>query len=407
MRLTPFANLDMGDSRTFERHSLLPHLVTALAFGVGCTAPQDCETCALSATDVDGVFFDTEALDPPDTLDAATEASNDTRPFDDTTDTWGAATEASNDTRPFDDTTDETRSEAPALPRCFSESAPLILSGAGIPYAEARVDGASGYFLLDWASTFSTIDPLAFDPPPRPLLDGRFPDFEWFGPWGDVWLVAQDHSGISAAVRQAGILGTDFLSVHAYALDFETPTVYRAPSPCDIDPADWADWARLDATDTFSNMPSTLPFDQPNVPAVPIRIAGVTARAQLDTGFDDGRVPHAVNVNEALFSELDPTRLERAADLDLTLTTCTGIPEPVEAWRATGELEFLDVDGAAALVLKAPVVFVKRTPLGASSCGGIGTWQRPAAQVGASVLSAARRLIFDPVSSSVFLPRPL
>ncbi len=293
--------------------------------------------------------------------------------------------------------------EAPSpLPACFTESAPVVLSGAGVPYGEVGVDGARGWFLVDWASTFTTIDVFGFTTPPQALPNGRFPAFEWFGSWGDVTLVTQDHSGIPSAVRQAGILGTDFLSKHAYLLDFEAGVVHRASAPCELS----ADrWARLDATGTFSTSLAALPPGQPNVPAVPVRLAGATARAQLDTGFDDLAVPYSVNINAAFFDQLDPSALTRDPSLDLWLTTCAGVAEPVEAWRASGPLELLADDGTAAVTVTAPIIFVKRTPAVAWHCGGIGTWSMPAAQVGATVIREAVRVLFDPHTSSVYVPR--
>ena len=46
---------------------------------------------------------------------------------------------------------------------------------------------------------------------------------------------------------------------------------------------------------------------------------------------------------------------------------------------------------------------LKDTPPGARQCGGIGTWSIPAAQVAASFHVDARRIVFDPYTSRVWM----
>jgi hypothetical protein len=41
----------------------------------------------------------------------------------------------------------------------------------------------------------------------------------------------------------------------------------------------------------------------------------------------------------------------------------------------------------------------------ADRCGGIETWTVPAAQMGASFLVDAQAVVFDPISSRVWLPK--
>jgi hypothetical protein len=149
----------------------------------------------------------------------------------------------------------------------------------------------------------------------------------------------------------------------------------------------------------------------PNVPTVTVRVAGVTALAQLDTGFDDTLVPHSLNINVAYFDALTlaaPQALVRDAAHDLSLSTCVGVSENVQAYRlATGfALELLSTTGTAARTDPAAVLFVKRTPAAARVCGGIGTWTVPAAQLAGSALVAAGALVCDPVRSVVWLKGP-
>ena len=51
----------------------------------------------------------------------------------------------------------------------------------------------------------------------------------------------------------------------------------------------------------------------------------------------------------------------------------------------------------------AAVVFVKRTPASAKSCGGIGTWTAPAAQMAASFFVDLGVIVFDPFRSRVMV----
>ena len=147
-----------------------------------------------------------------------------------------------------------------------------------------------------------------------------------------------------------------------------------------------------------------------NVPVVPVKIAGTAAIVQLDTGFDDKVVPHSINVNVAFFDALtaaSPGALVRDAGADLSLSTCVGVSEPVEAYHfAAGRtFELVDAQGAAVRSWASATVFVKRTPAAALTCGGIGTWSSPAAQIGTSFFADIGVLVFDPYASKVWIAR--
>jgi hypothetical protein len=147
----------------------------------------------------------------------------------------------------------------------------------------------------------------------------------------------------------------------------------------------------------------------PNVPTVSVRVAGTLAVAQLDAGFDDSVTPFSVNINVPFFNAIPTSALVRDASLDETLTTCvSGVNETVTAYRlATGTTFDLVSDGSApSHTYPNAVLFVKNTPADASSCGGIGTWTAPAAQVGASFYVDMRALVFDPFGAKVWVPRP-
>jgi hypothetical protein len=333
-----------------------------------------------------------------------------------------------------------------AAPACLGETARGRLAH-GLPYLDLTVgsgaDARTGAFLLDWGTTRSTIDLAAF-PAPGPLAHGcplaylgercSFDDLWFFGSWGEVTFTTADHGAFddtgngAGGFRQAGILGTDFFATAVYTIDFTTGagsgTVYHAPAGtfCDDQTLGEAGFVALSSVGFYSNdfrnlKPSSAVLDGgspgstvPNVPTVPLRIGGVVAQTQLDTGFADERVPHSINVNEAYYSALQaahPDALVRAPDLDLALTTCvSGLAEIVEAYRLgpgyRAELETVLPSGGTTSGATDAVVFVKHTPAAARSCGGIGTWDIPAAQIGASFF-AGRLVGFDPFRGLVWL----
>jgi hypothetical protein len=143
-----------------------------------------------------------------------------------------------------------------------------------------------------------------------------------------------------------------------------------------------------------------------NVPAVPVRIGGAVAPAQIDTGYDDTLVGPAININRAFFENVDSEALVRAPELDIVLTTCVpGVVEAVQAWRMrAGEaVELIGEAGDAARRYPDAIAFLKDTPAAARQCGGIGTWSEPGAQLGVSFVARGGRAVFDPWSSRVWV----
>lgn len=325
---------------------------------------------------------------------------------------------------------------APEAPSdaCLGPALPITIAG-GLPYVTVRVGtspaAADGAFLLDLATTRSTIDLAAFTPRPKAIgcdpsrLGERctFHGFDFFGDWGDVLLSTADHEGYGAGVvRPAGILGTDLLARAVFTLDYVAKTVRRAEeaSRCDEDQLAALGFAPLSsagfyATSTAGLAPlSSVVSDAspnvrvPNVPSVPLRIGGATAPVQLDTGFDDYLYPLSINVNEAFFAAItkaSPKALVRTPSRDLSLSTCAGVAEAVEAYvLASGsEVALVDEAGDRPFSATDATIFVKRTPAAARVCGGIGTWSAPAAQVGATLFARLGATVFDPFASRVWV----
>jgi hypothetical protein len=149
----------------------------------------------------------------------------------------------------------------------------------------------------------------------------------------------------------------------------------------------------------------------PNVPTVPITIAGVAALAQLDTGYDDRITRHSININQAMLALLQaqsPVKITRKVTKDLYLTTCVpGLSQRGEAWALEPgvEVNFVGEGASVARHDTGNLLFVKVVLPEADRCGGIETWTVPAAQMGASFLVDAQAVVFDPISSRVWLPK--
>lgn len=342
---------------------------------------------------------------------------------------------------PPEDAGPDARRPPPTIPACVGSSRPLEASGE---QAFVRVQvggdaGAEGAFLLDFGANGSTIDFGGFDggaPSPTSCLGDAgapgalctFADLDFFGSWGPVSLVTADYSFLFHAIRQAGILGTDFLSVHPFTLDYLGQRVWRA------DPGSFCTDAQLLAagyapipaggfyTNDFGKLrplsdvitdpdASTANFTVPNVPTIPVAIAGVTALAQIDTGYDDRIYRHSININPPLLEKLlekDPDLLTRRPSMDLYLTTCVpGLSQAGRAYLlpAGASVDFLAEGGTVGRHDTGKVLFVKERLPAAERCGGIETWTVPAAQLGASFMVDAAAVVFDPITTRVWLPR--
>jgi len=321
---------------------------------------------------------------------------------------------------------------ADSYPSCLGGTVPLRVSKE-MPYGEAKIAGRSGLFLLDYGANVSSIDLKAM-PGVKPAADScdpavpggqcAFDDFYFFTGLGRAYLLTADYSHLLLDFRQAGIIGTDFLSEKAYTLRFKEGSLSASGREgfCSPGALAAAGFVPLSAAGYFSEDLAGLlplsalnenysgPLSVPNVPAVPVRVAGVDAIAQIDTGYSDYLTRHSVNINQALYARIAasaPGALERWQANDKKLSTCVpGLYETVEAYRLkSGAVEFMAGNGTAARAFRSAVIYVKRTPPGAMACGGIGTHTRPSAQLGGSFMADLGTVIFDPFNSRVWIPK--
>ncbi|MFM9047870.1 MAG: hypothetical protein ACKOOH_09510 [Cyanobium sp.] len=302
---------------------------------------------------------------------------------------------------------------------CLGESRSLIVS-SGMPYTPVRVQGRTGFFVVDLGADGSAISPLTFLPGrgsgPRPMAGSsdRFEGLDFFGPWGPLRLAVQDHSTIRGAIPQAGLIGTDLLNGHVITLDYARGLLHRAERGafCGEATLRQAGFASLSSRDYYGTAGEPLrcpaaPRNSgcPNIPTIPVRIGRSLAVAQIDTGYDDGRFAPSVNINRAWLAGLRAAGVQpqRWPEADLSLSTCVGVAEAVEAYRLPPALalELVGSDGSTVRRVEGATLFLKDTPAAARSCGGIGTWDQPAAQLGASIVNDGT-LVVDPFAQRVW-----
>jgi hypothetical protein len=306
---------------------------------------------------------------------------------------------------------------------CLGESRSLIVS-SGMPYTPLRVQGRTGFFVVDLGADGSAISPGTFLPgpgaAPKPMAANGdcFEGVEFFGPWGPVRLSVQDHITIRGPIPQAGLIGTDLLAGHIVTLDYASGLLHRAPQAafCSEAALRQAGFASLSSRDYYGTVGAPLRCPAaprgsgcPNIPTIPVRIGRSLAVAQIDTGYDDGRFAPSVNINRAWLAQLNAAGIhpQRWPQADLSLSTCAGVPEPVQAYRLPqGQaLELVGSHGGAVRRLEGVTLFLKDTPPAARRCGGIGTWDQPAAQLGASIVNDGT-LVVDPFAQRVWFRGP-
>ncbi len=297
---------------------------------------------------------------------------------------------------------------------CFNETRELK-TGSLMPYTKVKVGHAEGYFLIDFGTTASTIDTNNFIGA-KPLLaansTNKFDNFDFFGSWGTVMLKIQDHSNIQGlgTIKQAGIIGTDFLCFNTFLLDYTNSQLLRGNSDlqCSDSTLNYEGFKPVSTAGFYSNDLQNLNNTcTPNIPTVPIKIGNANAVAQIDPGYDDRLYRHSININQAFFKlikENGITLIENP-QASFSLSTCvSGIKENVKAFKLPTNINFsiLGIDGNPIIIHSDVNIFLKETPLEVKSCGGIGTWTIPAAQLAASFLIDAKKVIFDPFEEKVW-----
>ncbi len=306
-----------------------------------------------------------------------------------------------------------------ALDSCLGDRRSLIVSNR-MPYTPVQVQGTYGFFVVDLGSDGSAISPGTFlgggRPAPAAGTADRFERVDFFGPWGPLRLSVQDHAGIRGLLPQAGIIGTDLLASHVVTIDYGRSLLHRAERDrfCSDAVLRRAGFRAASTGGYYGTNAAALTCPAaarargcPNIPTIPIRIGGVAAVAQIDTGYDDGLHPPSLNINPAFLRRLQAAGvpLRPLPGASLSLSTCVpGVRERVTAYGLAPPLtvDFLGLAGRPVRSEPGVTLFVKETPPAARRCGGIGTWSRPAGQLGASFFASQDALIIDPFRQRVW-----
>ncbi len=304
-----------------------------------------------------------------------------------------------------------------ALPACLGETRSLIVSN-GMPYIPVRVQGHTGFFVVDLGADGSSISPTTFlgtgaKPAPVAGSGNLFAGVDFFGPQPPLRLAVQDQSSIQGIVPQAGLIGTDLLRDHMVTLDYANAVMHRAAPQqfCGEEALRRAGFLPLSSRHYFGQNPQALhcplaPRPCPNIPTIPVRVGPVRALAQVDTGYADSQSPPSLNINQALFQQLQAVGvpLRAMAGPNLLLSTCVpGQSEEVKRYRLTGAttVELVGEAGQAVRRLRGVTLVVKNSPAAVRVCGGVGTWSQPAAQLGASFVNDGT-LVVDPLAQRLW-----
>jgi hypothetical protein len=100
--------------------------------------------------------------------------------------------------------------------------------------------------------------------------------------------------------------------------------------------------------------------------------------------------------------------LERVPEADLILSSC--VPqqrEQVLAYRLQdgSRVELVGTDGRPVRAVSGVTLFLKASPKEIGRCGGIGTWSKPAGQLGASFVNDGT-LVVNPFSQQLWFRGP-
>jgi hypothetical protein len=304
---------------------------------------------------------------------------------------------------------------AAPLHECFGDRVPIVVAQS-MPYAVATIGQASGYFLIDHGSNYSTIDVAAFAggaPRPNVGTSDRFDGFRFFGDWATVRLTPSSHAGIAGLpFRQAGIIGTDFLSTAAFTIDYAGGGLYRSSSErlCHDEQMRAAGFVATSAAGYFAHDAKPRAAGPYQLPAVPIRLGQVAGLGILDPGFGDTGFRHSLVINEAYFRELRAALMRRGLDVlvirDAVLSSC--VPPTAETALMLKlppgqRFEIVAEDGSSALSADDALIYARSDK--ASACASIGATDIPLALIGASFLVDSGRVTFDPYSQRVWLQK--
>ncbi|WP_395697631.1 hypothetical protein [Methylocella sp.] len=277
---------------------------------------------------------------------------------------------------------------------CQGRRFDLVRAGGGFAtHIRAAAAGAKGAFLIDYGATRSSLSADDFPGARGPMsADVDLPGFSR-GSFAlrRYRMSRQPEGGLS------GVIGTDFLSLITAQISDED--VYLGEEPCDGAALEARGFTPISQRGFFSaDLARTTP-GRPNVPVVFVRIGGLRAFAQIDTGYDDSLEPHSVDVNEPFFDALEHGGAALERGRDIWVATCDG-RESRRVYRVVGRPLMIENEQGAPIRRVDDFALIVKRPNG---CGGIALMSTPAAQLGASFLKTFGTTIFDPKADRVWI----
>ncbi|ACK50322.1 hypothetical protein Msil_1357 [Methylocella silvestris BL2] len=280
---------------------------------------------------------------------------------------------------------------------CGGERFAIERAGGGAsPYIRLTAGSVTGAFLLDYGATESLMSSAALPPGAGSTEISNFslPSFSHgrFKPGSFERLSLQPEGG------QLGVVGTDFLA--RLSAQFSGDKVFLGPEACAASALAAKGLKPIAQAGFFSSDPSRLPAGRPNVPVVFLNFGGGSSIfAQIDTGYEDVKYRHSVDINRPLFERLAASGAALELVEQATITTCSG-SEPRAVYRLKDRPLVIESEAGAPIRRIADFYLTVKAP---NSCGGIATMQAPAAQLGASFLKSFGTIVFDPKSETVWI----
>jgi hypothetical protein len=268
-----------------------------------------------------------------------------------------------------------------------------VPSGAS-PYIRLTAKGVSGQFLLDYGSTRSSLTATVFASSHGSLGVG---DISVPGFKGGQFALERGGFSSLPSGQVLGTIGTDLLS--QLSVQFTAGSVFLGSGTCPADRLRALGFVPINQHGFFSSDIAAIDPGHANVPIVYVSFGDVRTFAQIDTGYDDLRYLHTIDINQALFDRLiaGGTELEQLSEL--RLETCEG-SETRKVYRMKNRHAVIEDERAHAVLATSEVFLSLKQPNG---CGGIAAMSVPAAQLAASFLESFGTIIFDGKSETVWL----
>ena len=291
---------------------------------------------------------------------------------------------------------------AAADERCPGRRFNIESVGRGIsPYIALTAGGRTGLFLLDYGSTQSSLvregvakaasTPSRFVAAPFSLpsfASGRF-------------RVSTYDMDDQQRGSQAGVVGTDFLSLLTADFSFRDSgsDVVLSASSCDPATLKARGMIAVRQDGFFSSDVTTLDAATPNVPVLYVDIGGVTVPAQIDTGYDDRILPPSIDINDALYDKLIAKGVALQPTRRIAVATCDGTAVR-DVYAAPQTKIMLQTRDGRAIGSVNGASLIRKTVNG---CGGIAEMHAPAAQLGMAIIRKLGSVVFDPKAGIVWV----